>query len=80
MELGRSTAAQVGRLYDETMDLLLAAMGGNIHLGYRDDERDASPVERTCSRFRCPLSGPWAVIVRLAPISLAHAPVTGMTA
>lgn len=51
MELARPTAIQVGELYDEATDLLVAAMGGNIHLGYWDDERDQSPIERATDRL-----------------------------
>lgn len=51
MHLGQPTPEAVGRLYDEATDLLLAAMGGNIHLGYWDDEDDDSPIGGATDRL-----------------------------
>jgi N-methyltransferase StaMA len=51
MHLGQPTSEAVGRLYDEATDLLLAVMGGNIHLGYWDDEDDDSPIGRATDRL-----------------------------
>lgn len=51
MDLAQPTAAQVGRLYDEATDLLVAAMGGNIHLGYWQDDQDSNPIELASDRL-----------------------------
>lgn len=51
MDLAQPTATQVGRLYDETTDLLVAAMGGNIHLGYWESEEDPSALEVASDRL-----------------------------
>jgi len=51
MRMGQTTSEAVGRLYDEATDLLLAAMGGNIHLGYWDGEDDDSPIGAATDRL-----------------------------
>ena len=51
MQVGQTTSEAVGRLYDEATDLLLAAMGGNIHLGYWDGEDDDSPIGAATDRL-----------------------------
>ena len=51
MQVGHTTSEAVGRLYDEATDLLLAAMGGNIHLGYWDGEDDDSPIGAATDRL-----------------------------
>ena len=51
MKLGKPTSEAVGRLYDEATDLLLGAMGGNIHLGYWDGEDDDSPIGAATDRL-----------------------------
>jgi N-methyltransferase StaMA len=45
-----SSAESVGRVYDEFTDLLAEALGGNVHLGYWDDDPDV-PVSVASNRL-----------------------------
>lgn len=45
------TPSEVGALYDSYTDVFSRALGGNIHVGYWDNEADDSPIEVATDRL-----------------------------
>ncbi len=43
--------AEVGAMYDQFTDIFTQALGGNIHFGYWESEKDDSPIEVAADRL-----------------------------
>jgi ubiquinone/menaquinone biosynthesis C-methylase UbiE len=47
----QSSPAEVGAMYDQFTDIFTQGLGGNIHVGYWESEKDDSPIEAATDRL-----------------------------